>query len=101
MIEDMKLQKITLKQWVIAASAATVGVIVLGICRGDTALSRYWQLYESRALLEKTVEALHQENTKLNEEVVRLKESPAYARKVLRDKYHVTDPDEDIVFFAE
>ena len=97
----MKLRKFTLKHGILLASASTIGVIVLGVCRGETAFSRYWQLKSSRAVLEKTVDALRVENAALSDEIARLKESPAYARKVLRDKYHVTEPDEDIVFFAE
>lgn len=97
----MKFHKITLQQWALTVSIATFGVVVLGVTRGETSLSRYRQLKSSRAVLEKTVEALRQENAALTNEIGKLKESPAYARKVLRDKYHVTEPDEDIVFFAE
>jgi cell division protein FtsB len=97
----MQFRTFTLKHGALAAGIATLGVITLGIARGDTSLSRYWQLKKSRAVLEKAVDALRRENAALADEIVRLKESPSYAKKVLRDKYHVTEPDEDIVFFAE
>jgi cell division protein FtsB len=97
----MQFRTFTLKHGALAAGIATAGVIALGVARGDTSLSRYWQLKKSRAVLEKAVDDLRRENAALADEIVRLKESPSYAKKVLRDKYHVTEPDEDIVFFAE
>jgi len=82
----------------VAAGAAVLG---LGLVRGDNSLTRYFDLGKSRTVLAETVKNLEKENANLSEEIVRLKKSPDYARKVLRDKYHLTDPDEDIVFFAE
>jgi cell division protein FtsB len=80
-----------------------LGVVVLslGVFRGETSLSRYFQLKKSQLLLDKTVTGLEAENRQLADEIMRLKKSKNYARKVLRDKYHVTDADENIVFFPE
>lgn len=72
-----------------------------GMLRGQSSVEGYFELKESRGVLSETVERLRKENADLANEIMRIKESPSYARKVLRDKYHVTDPDEDIVFFAE
>lgn len=80
---------------------ATIGVITLGIMRGESSLTHYWQLKNSQIVLENAVNALKQENSLLSEEIIKLKESPGYAKKVLKDKYHITEPDEDIVYFAE
>ena len=44
---------------------------------------------------------LETENANLAAEIERIKESKSYARKVLRDKYHVTDDDEKIVYYAD
>jgi cell division protein FtsB len=76
-------------------------ILNLGILRGESSIENYFELNESKKILLKTVENLEKENEVLNEEIMKLKESPSYARKVLRDKYHVTEPDEDIMFFVE
>jgi cell division protein FtsB len=47
------------------------------------------------------VDKLKTDNQELSEEIRKIKSSPAYARKVLRDKYHVTDANEKIIFFAD
>jgi cell division protein FtsB len=76
-------------------------VVSLGLLRGASSLGRYRELQRSRDVLAATVDGLKRENDELAAEIMRLKKSPSYAKKVLRDKYHVTEPDEDIVFFAE
>ncbi len=76
-------------------------VIGVGMVRGESSVKGYFDLRKSRDVLKQTVEGLKTENTSLNDEIMRIKKSPSYARKVLRDKYHVTDEDEDIVFFPE
>ena len=80
-----------------------LGVVVLnlGIFRGETSIAKFFQLQKSQQVLDKTVNELENENRELAEEIMRLKKSKNYARKVLRDKYHVTDVDENIVFFPE
>ncbi len=80
---------------------AGVAVISLGLVRGSSSLSDYVELKKSREVLGKTVDDLRKENEELSNEIMRIKSSPSYAKKVLRDKYHVTEPDEDIVFFAD
>ncbi len=76
-------------------------VLAIGIFRGDHSIGRYFELRESREILTKTVGDLQSENTALSKEIVKLKQSKGYARKVLRDKFHITDEDEKIIFFAD
>jgi cell division protein FtsB len=76
-------------------------VLLLGIIRGNTSIPQFFALRNSQEILAKTVEGLETENTKLKQEIEKLRSSKAYARKVLRDKYHVTDADETIIFMAE
>ena len=76
-------------------------VVSTGMIRGESSLDGYFELKQSREVLNQTVVGLRQENSDLANEIMRIKQSPSYAKKVLRDKYHVTEPDEDIVFFAE
>lgn len=84
-----------------ALACACAGVLAVGIMRGESSVRNYFDMQKSREVLSATVGSLEKENAELSEEIQRLKQSPSYAKKVLRDKYHVTDEDEDIVFFAE
>jgi cell division protein FtsB len=79
---------------------ATV-VIMNGIFRGETSVARYFSLSKSKTILEETVAGLKKENLHLREEINRINESAAYARKILREKYHVTDEDEKIIYYAD
>ena len=76
-------------------------VFLLGMFRGQTSVSRYLSLKDSELILSKTVNDLERENKKLEVEILKLKKSKDYARKVLRDKYHVTEGDEKIIYFAD
>ncbi|MFW7382032.1 MAG: FtsB family cell division protein [Oligoflexus sp.] len=80
---------------------ATIIVLLLGSIRGDHTLLHYFKLQQSREILEKTVEDLENENESLDKEIRRIRESPNYARKILREKYHVVDSNEKIIFFAD
>ena len=79
---------------------ATVAFAV-GIFRGETSLNRYLALKDSEVVLTKAVADLETENNKFEDEIFKLKKSKSYARKVLRDKYHVTESDEKIIYFAD
>jgi cell division protein FtsB len=76
-------------------------VLNIGIARGSSSLDTFFNLRKSKSVLSESVERLRRENDELANEIQRLKKSPNYARKVLRDKYHVTDEDESIVFFGD
>lgn len=78
-----------------------VGVLLIGTVRGETSIFDYFKLRKSSDVLEATVDKLKASNEDLSEEIRRIKSSPEYARKVLRDKYHVTDQGEKIIFFAD
>jgi cell division protein FtsB len=76
-------------------------VLTIGIFRGEHSIANYFELRHSREILDKTVAGLQGENSEISKEIVRIKKSKGYARKVLRDKYHITDDDEKIIFFAD
>lgn len=78
-----------------------VAVIALAMFRGESSIDGYWTLVKSRDVLRGTVGQIAAENAAIQNEIIKLKESPNYARKVLRDKYHVVEQDENIVFFTE
>ncbi len=79
----------------------TLLVLLVSSMRGELSIMDYFKLKRSLSILENSVERLQEENSSIAEEIRKIKSSPAYARKVLRDKYHVTDPDEKIIFFAD
>ncbi|MBC7533110.1 MAG: septum formation initiator family protein [Oligoflexus sp.] len=78
-----------------------VGVLLIGTLRGETSIFDYFKLRKSQEVLEATVDKLKTGNEDLSEEIRKIKGSPDYARKVLRDKYHVTEGNEKIIFFAD
>lgn len=80
---------------------ATLIVLVIGIIRGERSIGNYFELQHSRDVLKKRVDSLQTENTHLSREILKITKSKSYAKKVLRDKYHITDEDEKIVFFAD
>ncbi len=62
----------------------------------------YLQLLRSKQTLEEAVLNLEKKQTKLTEEITKIKNSKSYAKKVLRDNYHLLDEeDERIVFFSD
>lgn len=87
--------------WILGLVLAGVVIVNIGMVRGSSSFASYGDLTKSRDVMRATVDSLRKENAELQAEIHRLRRSPGYAKKVLRDKYHVTDPDEDIVFFAD
>lgn len=81
--------------WVSAA------VLMWGSLRGENSLEKYLELSSSLDILEDTVQGLKGDIDSLNKEINRIEKSPVYAKKVLRDKYHVTEENEVIIFFAD
>ena len=57
--------------------------------------------FATLVILEEAVVGLKAENEHLAGEIIQIKESKAYARKVLREKYHVTDENEKIIYYAD
>ncbi len=80
---------------------AAISILNIGLFRGSSSIAGYFDLKQSRDALANTVDKIIDENGSLRTEIERIVNSPVYARKVLRDKYHVTEENEDIVFFAD
>lgn len=78
-----------------------VFVLIVGVFRGRSSVGAYFKLKDSARRLEAAVSSLQAGNNELRAEIDRIRSSGTYARKVLRDKYHVTDSDEKIMFFTE
>ena len=80
---------------------ATSGLVLLGMTQGQNSFRDYWELNNSRQVLAKTVETLQSDIDGLETEIHKLKSSKSYARKVLRDKYHVLNEGEEIIFITD
>ena len=79
------------------------GVIVLlvGIWRGESSITHSYHLQRSAEILRQHIAQLTAGNKRLADEINKLRNSKSYAQKVLRDRYHLVDDDENIVFFAD
>ena len=76
-------------------------VLVYGSIRGDNTVTKYFALSDSLSLLSQTVADIQGNVDHLQLEIHKLENSPHYARKVLRDKFHTTEENESIIFFAD
>ena len=72
-----------------------------GMIRGKNSLLDFFTLRESRLVLTETIAKLHEENHNIEEEIRKIRESKNYAKKVMKDKYHLTEDGESIIFFAD
>ena len=87
--------------WIRVLAIFAVFVLGIGTLRGKSSIKTYWELKKSQKILEETVSSLQKENEKIQMEIIKLKNSPSYANKVLRDKYHLKEENENIIFFAD
>lgn len=90
--------------YMILARLLMLGFIIVlmnGFFRGTRGWSDYRELMERKVVLAGAVERLRLENEELAIEIQRIQKSPAYANKVLRDKYHIMDSGEKMVFFED
>ena len=87
--------------WVHILIIATALVLVAGSLRGRQTIATYFDLLHTRQTLRDTVNSLESQNKQLELEIHKIQNSPAYAKKVLRDKYHVTEENETIIFFGD
>lgn len=74
-----------------------ITVLAMGIIRGQYTMKNYFELKKSYETLKSAVDGLKDQNEKLAVEIENIAASPEYARKVMRDKYHVTDDGEEII----
>lgn len=84
--------------WVLIFGAV---VLTTGVLRGEHSISSFFSLQTSKDVLSEAVAKLEKENNDLESEILKLKKSKDYAKKVLRDKYHIKEDDEKVIFFAD
>lgn len=80
---------------------AAAVVLSVGMIRGENTVTAYWDLLKSREILEQAVQGLEKENRQLSSEITKIRTSGEYAKRVLKDKYHLTEPNETILFYAD
>lgn len=76
-------------------------VLILGMFRGERSLSNYIALHHKKKLLETTVSNLEAGIHHLSQEIHRIENSPEYAQRILRDKYHLLAEDEQLILFDD
>ena len=64
-------------------------------------LFHYLNLQKSKAILSITIEELKAEIKAMEKEIDRIESSKSYALRILKDKYHLTTKDEEVLFFAD
>ncbi|NRA44613.1 MAG: septum formation initiator family protein [Oligoflexales bacterium] len=80
---------------------AAILTLSIASFRGKTSVLDYFDLKESSLVLKDALNKIELDIERLRLEIKRIKESPSYAHKVLRDKYHITEEGESIIFFAD
>ncbi len=76
-------------------------VLMMATVRGKTSVASFFELRKSRDILMASNMKLAEENRKLSAEIEKIQGSASYARRLLKDKYHVLEPSEKIVFFDD
>lgn len=80
---------------------AAIFVLLISGFKGKSSVMDYFELLESRKSLQNSLESMKYEIRNLETEIERIRESPDYARRVLRDQFHVTEEHENIIFFSD
>lgn len=76
-------------------------VVANSIAQGNHSIGGFFDLKRSHDLIEQTVEGIKLENEQIDTELTRISSSSDYANKVLRDKYHLIEEDEELIFFDD
>lgn len=76
-------------------------VLLIGLLRGYSGVLNYLALQKSHKILADKVSLLVNETRYLSDEIERIETSKSYAMRIYKDKYHVTEEGESILFFTE
>ncbi len=76
----------------------------LGLCffssfRGSSTIEKHFVLKDRKQKMTRAVEMLETHNHELEKLVAKISRSEVYAKKVLKDKYHMTEEGERLVYF--
>lgn len=75
--------------------------MLVGTLRGNHTLKDIAELKKSHNILKKTVDNLQDEIGQLSSEVLKLKTSPDYALKVLRERYNYRRDQEEVLYLPD
>ena len=79
----------------------SLGTLTFGVIRSQNSWDTYQKLTKGRDVLKKHVTDLELETQNLSQEIERLKTSPIYAKKTLKDKYHETEQQEELILMQD
>jgi cell division protein FtsB len=88
-------------KWLLLIQALTLSVIAISVVRGGHVIPAFFELRKSKMNLSRAVDELHNKNANISVEIDKLRNSSDYAKKVLRDKYHVVEADESMQLFTD
>lgn len=91
----------TSKYWLVLLLLFGVFVLCVGMFRGESTIDSFYKLKKSHNILQEAVASLENQNKSLKLEIMKIRKSSDYAHKVLREKYHLTEKGERIVFFGD
>lgn len=74
---------------------------MIGFFRGNISINDYFLLKQKKEQLSQRVNSLEQEIKQIDREIEKIKHSPAYVKKVLRDRYSIFDEREEVIFSHE
>jgi cell division protein FtsB len=96
------IKKISFEKTIINLSFGLgILVTIFGIFNGEVGYKEFRELQKSKVILEKAVEGLEKNVSSLEYEIKKIKNSPAYAKRVLKDKYHYKDAGEELIFLPD
>jgi cell division protein FtsB len=76
-------------------------ILATGIFRGQHTWKNYRELQAKKVELVAIVEKIKASNLVVKNELDLIKNQKTYARKVLKDRYHKVNDDEEIIFFDD
>jgi AAA+ ATPase superfamily predicted ATPase len=76
-------------------------VIAIGIIRGEAHIHQFFELRQSRDLLKETINNIQNANQNLKSEINKIKNSPIYAKRLLKDTYHELEENEELIFLED
>lgn len=76
-------------------------VFISGFLRGEHSIINYFSLLKSKENLQKEVDLIRRESKTIASEILKIKTSKSYANRVYKDRYHITEKNESILFFAD
>ena len=76
-------------------------VLVNGLIQGKHTITNFFALKDTVKFLEERVDGLKSHNATILTEIEKIEKSKSYAKKVLKERYHVLDEGEKIIFFED